>query len=174
MLKITALTKDSKDFKEFKKLYHSAFPRNEQIPLNLLLAHPSDSEMEVFYYNNEFCGFYFAILYQDVVNIMFLAVEPEFRDHHFGSHILDHIKDRHKGKRIIVDIELPEENADNENQRLKRKQFYFKNGFIDTNILYNWHGTDYEMLCYGSPIITKQEYENFMNHLDHVRKKEMD
>jgi len=173
MLRVEAIDKDSDIYPEFKRLYHKSFPKDEQVPLRYLLGHPNDTEIEAYYDDNEFCGFYCALIFDDILNIMFFAIEEKMRDHGFGSMVLDSIKQRHQGYRIILDIEEPEIGAKNNDQRLIRKKFYLHNGFKETNVIYNWHGEDYQMMVYGGEL-TSKEYEHFMSHLDIKRKKELD
>jgi len=173
MLTASPIEPHSKDFEEFKHLYHTAFPKAEQVPLKYLIGHPDDTEIEAYYYNNEFCGFYCSLVFGNMMNIMFFAIEDKMRNHGLGTLILNDIKRKHPGYIIMLDVELPEDNAKNEPQRLARKHFYYNNGFVDTDIIYKWHNVDYQMMSYGKKV-SVEEYEQFMNHLDNKREKELD
>jgi len=172
MLEIHRLSKDSKDFPEFKRLYHSSFPKSELVPLKFLLGH-KDTEIEAYYDEDGFCGFYCALVFGKMMNIMFFAIEERMRNHGIGSMILNNIKNNHPGFLIMLDVEMPIDNAVNNNERIQRKNFYYHNGFKDTEIKYKWHGTDYQMMVYGGEL-SKEEYEMFMSNLDKARFKEFD
>lgn len=138
-----------------------------------LLDHPNDTEMEAYYENEEFSGFYAAIKEKDILCILYFSIEENKRDHGIGSQILNNIINNHPDCRIIVDVELPEDYADNETQRLSRMHFYHKNGFKDTDIIYKWKNTDYQILIYNGKI-TYNEYQSFWHSLDKKRQKDMD
>jgi len=118
--------------------------------------------MEACYIDDVFAGFYSAVKSNKIISILYLAIEENMRDKGIGTIILSEIKHRHKEKIIILDVESPKDDADNESQRLSRKHFYYKNGFIDTGITYIWKDVEYQIMSYNGTI-TNKEYKNFFN-----------
>lgn len=171
MIETEPITYKSKDYKEFKRLYHASFPKSELVPMDDLIQR-SHTEVIAFYDDGNFVGFYCALLFNDILNILYLSIEENERDHGYGSKLLTLIKQSHLNKRIIVDVELPIETALNESQRLARKQFYYRNGFKDTDIKYTWKDVDYQILVYNGKI-SEKEYHDFWKNLDSKRQKDL-
>ena len=67
------------------------------------------------------------------LNILYLAVNDKIRSKGYGSAILQCIKQRFSNKAIALNIEPLDPKSDNYAQRIKRFEFYLKNGFVDTH-----------------------------------------
>lgn len=119
---------------EIKNLYLTAFPKEERLPWWLLRFWPSmkRSALTAYYDGAAFCGFAFTATEGDVLYVMFFAVEDTVRGQGYGSAILKHMQQDNPGKTILLNVELLDENAPNNDQRMKRMAFYEKNGFRDT------------------------------------------
>ncbi|WP_265458993.1 hypothetical protein [Enterococcus sp. HY326] len=61
-------------------------------------------------------------------------------------------------KKIGLTIEALDSAAKNQQQRIKRKNFYLKNGFVSQNLFIKEFGVLYEFLAYGGRF-TFQEVE---------------
>lgn len=72
------------------------------------------------------CGFYSALTFGDITHILFLAVEEKLRDHGYGSQILAEIGKAYAGNRVILDVEMVDPEADNNEQREQRIAFYMQ------------------------------------------------
>lgn len=75
-----------------------------------------------------FLGLVITILHKDIVLLDYFAVSPAQRGKGIGSEILGLLDQRYAGKRILLEIEDPEEPCDNQEDRLRRKAFYLRNG----------------------------------------------
>jgi hypothetical protein len=69
--------------------------------------------------------------------------------------------------RVIVDIEAETETAEDNPVRRKRKEFYLKNGFSETEVRYRWHGDDFEILSRGGGV-TSKEFSAFWDEIERV------
>lgn len=78
--------------------------------------------------------------------LMYLAVVPSLRNKNYGSMILRDLKEKYKVLFLSVDVPV-------DNISVRRKNFYLRNGFYDTNKFYEDTGINYEVLC------TNNEYE---------------
>lgn len=146
-------------------LYVRAFPANERRPLEPLMeSHGGHAAMLAAREDGAFCGFVSLLLWQDIAHIIYFAVEEEKRGNGLGGRILDTVQALYPGCRVIVDIEEPEEKAANNPQRIRRKAFYLRNGYAETNIHYDWRGTDYAILSRGGSI-TDEEFGQFWDEL---------
>ncbi len=135
--------------KQIRNLYKSAFPANERAPLFLLFRR-TDNGRDSFYAvldNNKFIGLTYTISTKTVVYVFFLAVTEENRGAGYGSKILDSIKKMHSDKTVILLIEdTDNQNADNLDERIRRLEFYKRNGFKQLHIKINEAGVDYELM----------------------------
>lgn len=91
--------------------------------------------MDFFAYYDEvsFCGISYTVSNGELVFVLYLAVNDKIRSRGYGSAILQCIKQRFSNKTIALNIEPLDPDIDNYAQRVKRFEFYVKNGFIDTD-----------------------------------------
>lgn len=152
--------------KKVKKLYTSAFPKDERIPFILLklLARKNKAKFYGIYDNKKFVGLIYNIYYKDIILIYYFAIDKESRSKGYGSKILEFIKQKYNKHRIVLSIEQIDKNSNNYKQRVKRKQFYIKNGFKEANYIIKERKIIYEMLYYNenNKKVTLQEYKELM------------
>ena len=156
---------DIKKNKKVTKLYNEAFPKDERIPIWLLkiLARKNKAKFYGIYDNEKFVGLVYNIFYKDIVFVFYLAIDKATRGQGYGTKVLDSIKEKYKNYRIILCIEPVDENSDNYEQRVKRKNFYLKNGFEDSNYTIKERNIIYEMLYYNENV-TSQEFQELMKN----------
>lgn len=156
MLRIEAITPQSKIFSTVKKLYEQAFPANERIPLNYLLDTAHGREFFAFFDKEIFVGFLNALTDSHLTNILYLAVPAELRGQGFGSQILKQMAERHPKEKIVVDVEAVSPKKANPAERIRRKNFYRQNGFSESPVRYAWHGEEYELLVFNGTVSQKE------------------
>lgn len=171
MLTEKQITNQFLEYKKFNHLYHTAFPKEERIPIKFLMSH-KESELIACYDGEIFCGFYSTLTFGDITHILFLAIFDELRDQGYGSLLLGMISKRYKNNRIILDIESEVPDAPNYEQRVRRKAFYVKNGYIESGIEYDWRGVPYKILIKNGSI-SEQEFDAFWDNLEDARKKHL-
>ena len=147
---------DSKNRKEIKKIYNNAFPKNEQIPFWILKL-SSKSNNTIFkeiIIDNRTAGILFLIFDNDIAYLMYFAINKEMRNKGLGSSILkDLIK---KYNAIILSIETKKNIVSK-----KRKDFYLRNNFYETNKYTKQNGVYYELLCSNKNyVLTKDKLIN--------------
>jgi len=59
------------------------------------------------------------------------------------------MKNMYADKYLVVDFEMLDENAPNNEQRKRRKDFYLRNGFKETGRGLRYFGVDYEIMSTG-------------------------
>lgn len=161
---------DIKKNKKVTKLYNEAFPKDERIPIWLLkiLARKNKAKFYGIYDNEKFVGLVYNIFYKDIVFVFYLAIDKATRGQGYGTKVLDSIKEKYKNYRIILCIEPVDENSDNYEQRVKRKNFYLKNGFKDSNYTIKEKNIIYEMLYYNENVILQEFQELMKNYFGKV------
>ena len=120
-----------------KELYTSAFPVNEQIPMPFLLwkAKKAFVDFLAFYDEGQFVGFIYLITNNDLTLVLFVAVNSKIQSKGYGGKIMNHVKILYPNNRIILNIEALDECAGNNEQRIKRRAFYIKNGYNSSGII---------------------------------------
>lgn len=167
-MKSVKVTKESEKFPEIERLYRAAFPREERVPMDTLLEADAPYDFIACYDGAVLCGFYSALTFGDITHILFLAVEEKLRDHGYGSQILAEIGKAYAGNRVILDVEMVDPEADNNEQREQRIAFYMRNGYHHSGIFYGWRGVMYEILILDGTI-SEEEFWNFWDQLDEVQ-----
>ncbi|HCL02060.1 MAG TPA: N-acetyltransferase [Lachnoclostridium phytofermentans] len=164
-LRIKIVTEQSKELPQIEKLYRAAFPDNERRPLAPLLQDDTGhGEVLAFYDGTCFCGFACFLTCGDISHIIYFAIEDFLRGKGYGTEALSAMFKLKKGKRIIVDIEVEDEHEVNNTQRQKRKQFYLRNGFCETEVKYRWRQESYEILSLGG-IVSADEFRDFWEQI---------
>ncbi len=151
-----------------EKLYETAFPPNERgRGLNYLVNDKQNvGDLLAFFDGNAFVGFASILTCLNISHVIYFAVAPDKRDEGYGSRIINTICDIKKNYKVIVDVEDPaEERAKNRDQRVKRLDFYEKNGFVPTEIKYRWQHGDYLILSRGGSVSHK-EFDAFWQFID--------
>lgn len=154
--------------KKVKKLYTEAFPENERVPFSFLklLARKNKAEFCGIYDKDTFVGLVYNIHYKDIVYVFYLATEKNLRGQGYGSKILEYIKEEYNQHRIILMVEEIDKKSDNYKERIKRKDFYYNNGFKDFNYKVKELNVIYEMLGYSkeNKEVSCKEYKELMRY----------
>lgn len=148
--------------KEVKKIYVDSFPKQERLPFffMVLLSKMKETDFLAFYNDDIVCGFTYIGTVNNIVFVMFLAVDEAIRSKGYGSIILDKIQSIYPNKKIIISIERCDEDVPNIAQRIKRKKFYEKNGYIDTGYLIELSNTKQEIMIKNGTF-DKDEFSQF-------------
>lgn len=128
------VSKQIEDYETIKELMVKVFPKNEIIPmwLLLLLSKRKTVDFNAYYEEDKFVGFSYSIINLHIVFIFYLAVNDKIQSHGYGTKILNYIKKKYKDREITLNIEKVNSDAENYEQRLKRLKFYQNNGFNET------------------------------------------
>lgn len=142
---------------DIKNLYESAFPAEEKKAFSLLLRQQADVDLLVIEEAGKFCGFFSLILYKDIVAVDYFAVSEQMRGAGVGSGALALLQELFPGRRIMLEIETPDESAGNARQRFVRQAFYERNGFSLTGLRAQVKTCDYTLMEYGGAV-SMEEY----------------
>lgn len=144
---------------QIKKLYKSAFPRNERKPFFIISRKHKQGNMEILSLNDgSFAGLCITMFYQDLVLLDYFAIDETIRGKGYGREALIQLRKRYKGRRFFLEIEKPEDGAENNEERIRRKKFYLENGFLETQIVVNLFGVTMELLCYDCKVTFEEYY----------------
>ena len=165
MLSMKLLGDTPESVKKAKALYYRAFPKNERRSFPELAENRlGGTEIFCFYDAELFVGMACLLNGQEISHIIYLAIDESLRGHGYGSKALELLHQSKPGKKIMVDIEIPDEQAENAKQREKRKKFYLRAGYEETPIKYEWRHENYEILSFGGQV-SEEEYDGFWEDL---------
>ncbi len=144
------------------RLYQSAFPVTEKKPFSMIISMYKKRKSDVWYCENagRFAGLAITINGTEQILIDYLAVNAKKRGQGLGSGILKAMRQIYAGKGVFLEIEVVDENAENYEERKRRKQFYLANGMTEMNVFVELFGVDMELLGYDCSL-TFEEYREF-------------
>lgn len=147
MIEFIQVNNEFADMKSLDELNKTAFPPDEYLSIENQLELQKKGVFTVWavYFNSDFAGFVSLRFYKEMVYLCFLAVEENLRSKGIGSMILKKIEEIYTDKQLAVDFELIDSDAENNSQRIKRKNFYLRNGFTETGWGTRYFGVSYEI-----------------------------
>lgn len=141
-----------------KDLYYRAFPQEERLPFFIIRIFEIFNKVEIIDIidDSKFVGFMVVLSDENIVFLQYFAVDESLRGKGIGSIALDLLKDRYKHKTIILDIEKPNPCVKNNKQRISRKNFYLKNGYVTEDFIVKNYGVTYEIMSTNGRISLNQ------------------
>lgn len=96
--------------------------------------------------DGEFIGFAYTVCDRSVVYLFYLAVAKNRRGGGKGAGILRLLRAYYEGKTIFLAREPLDDDADNQAQRISRRKFYLRNGFLDLPYQIREAGVVYDLM----------------------------
>ena len=172
MLSMDLIGDMPEELKKARALYYRALPKNERRSFPELVENRfGGTEVFCFHDGETFVGMACLLNTQTISHIIYLAVDESLRGHGYGSKALELLHQSKPGKKIMVDIEVPDEQAENAEQRRMRKKFYLRAGYEETPVKYEWRNESYEILSFGGQI-SEAEYDGFWEKLSAQAEKQ--
>lgn len=159
---------------EVRRLYETAFPREEQIPWEdlMVLVERLQLNFTAYYDEGALVGFTIVFSLKSFNWLWYFAVSQELRGKGIGQQILSQVLENYKDKTVILDMESPEQESDNQAVRRRRHAFYRRNGFSDTGVGRSFGGIDYTVMMMGDGNFTTNDYDQIIaelrSHWDHM------
>ncbi len=155
----------SKDFGKICRLYNTAFPADERAPMLLLAAkaYKKDVDFWSLYRDGSWFGMAYVLNEDDLSYLFYFAVSEKERGKGLGSAALRSLKRKYEGRRLFLALEQLDENSDNYSERLKRRNFYLKNGLEPIDCTIRECKVVYDVMCVGGSILPS-EYEKMMRN----------
>lgn len=154
---------------DVKNIYFDSFSKKERMPFLMMVAMSKlwNTEFLGFYDCDTLCGFAYLAHNGKIVFVMFLAVDKTLRSKGYGSAILQDIQNKYPEKKIIVSIEPCDKDVPDIELRLRRKDFYIRNGYKETGYMMRLNGIVQEIIISNGKFDKKQfraffaAYSNF-------------
>ena len=142
MIKLISISEKPEMKRQLKELYFRSFPKEERVPWFFMNAKSRKDGANLYgvYDGDIFVGLVHEVYFRDITYVFFLAVSPKLRGKGYGGAVLEEIKRKNEGRRVILNIETLDEECDNREERVTR----------ENNVVY-------EMLYYGG-IVSEEEY----------------
>jgi 3-hexulose-6-phosphate synthase and related proteins len=137
------------DCKILEEIMKRQFPPEEYMSLDRLLALQDIGDVEIWalYANKDLIGFTALRTQGNMAYLFFLAFDDIYQGKGYGKEAVRKIRDLYSDKAVTVDFELVDENATNNEQRIRRRNFYLKCGFTETGWGLEYLGVRYEIFC---------------------------
>lgn len=148
-----------KQWGEIRQIYLEAFPKAERKPFFTVMHSVKKGKAQLLaaVEKDTLLGFVVIIPYRNMAMVDYLAVSGKIRSHGTGSKIMQEVCRRFFDKKIVLLIERLDDTAENKEQRIARRKFYFKNGFTSSDIYTTGYSGNMEILNYGGTV-SPQEY----------------
>ncbi|MCL2197526.1 MAG: GNAT family N-acetyltransferase [Defluviitaleaceae bacterium] len=162
MMEIKHIKKGTPDAIKAEELITSLFPESEQIPMFFLLSRAKKDFIDFLaFHDSEFVGFAYMVTNGDLTFINYLAVNKNVQSKGYGSKILAEIKALYPKNRLFLNLEVLDENAENNLQRIKRRAFYERNGYKDTGIITTVNGNTLDTMILGDTVSPEEMHTLF-------------
>lgn len=152
---------------EFRRLYETAFPKEEQIPyadLQFLMA--TQPIIYSAWYDGElFVGITIVCEWPNANWFWYFAVCDGLRGRGYGSMILTALMASYENRLLVLDIESPRQVCDNSKQRRRRYGFYLRSGLHGTGVERTFSGISYTVLAAGDVSFTAGDYDRLLDRL---------
>lgn len=151
---------------KIEPLYISAFPPEERPPEEMFFsnAEKKDNELFAVYEGEEFIGFTDLLFYKDLCYLFFLAVTPESRNKGFGSKIIQEIFKMYSDKNFVLCYDEVDDKYPDNSIRIRRRDFYYRNGFKENNLKTCEYGVRYDTVYHGSHQVSFEDYLGLFIH----------
>ena len=151
------------DYKAIKKIYVEAFPADERAPFRMIKrrAKLGTAQMLVAKTDGKPVGFSYIVSDDAVAYLFYFAVSADVRGNGIGTEILRLVKERYSDKRLFLAREQLDEEADNYAMRVRRRDFYMRNGFTDIPRTIKEATVIYDVMSIGGDV-SKGEYISLM------------
>lgn len=171
-IKLINLKPDCKDRKYLEQINNEAFPDSERMSMDEIFVFASDTNTDVLgiYANDMPIGFAVLLKNEECAYLYYLAIDKRVRSKGYGGAAIKKIRSTYPQLQIILDFEEIKESAENNDQRIRRKQFYLKNGFYETGSYTLLREARFEVVCSVLPF-RKESFKKLLRIL-HAHRSE--
>ena len=157
-LRVEKVTSKQVDRKKVKEIYTSSFLKEDRMPFWMMLgmARLWNTQFLAFYDKDVLCGFLYLAKTKNLVFVMFFAVDETLRSKGYGSQILFQLQKMYPNQKIVISIEPCVEGVQDLKERIRRKQFYLKNGYVESGYFFRMGKKDQEIIIKNGQFSKKE------------------
>lgn len=139
---------------QIEKINREAFPPEEYMPISEMLEVQARGEFDVLALldGETAVGFMAVSADERAAYLFFLAIGRDYRSKGYGGQALALYRSLYAGRQCTVDLEPLDPDAENAEQRVRRRRFYLKNGFAPSGYALEYRGAAFELLCCEPPL----------------------
>jgi len=162
-----------KDWIQIKKLYRTAFPRCERKPLAVIRYKQCKNKADVWVLEDEgeFIGLAITMNGPDLVLLDYFAIDDFKRGKGYGSKAIKRLQEMYKDYRFFLEIERTDVEADNIEERKRRKTFYLQNDMTELNVHAVLFGVEMELLGYQCNVSFEEYYNLYVSNYGRIAEK---
>ena len=148
------LNPDDKVIDHFEQINDEAFPVSERMSFDEIFTFASDTDTDVLgiYDGKDPIGFAVLLKNKECGYIYFLAIDHHVRSKGYGSAAIQKLLEVYSDLQLVLDFEVIDETAGNNAQRIRRKNFYLRNGFHETGSYTMLRDDRFEVVCSGGEL----------------------
>lgn len=167
------VTRKSEDISKIKKLYHTAFPAEERAPFRMIVKKMKRPNVNMIgiYDKERFAGFFYVVTNKDLAYVFYFAINDEDRGKGIGTSALKELGMMYKDYRLFLAIEQLDPEADNYEERIKRRKFYEFAGFKDLHTKAREASVIYDLMGYGQDVKAEEYVELMHNWMSWIYRK---
>lgn len=157
---------DSKQQHELEDLYLKSFPKEERIDFKLLTAKAKEGKGNFLglFDDGDLAGLSYYTQFQETVYVFYIAIDPKYQSKGYGKLIIEYLFDNFQNKNVMLLVEELDENAENNQLRIRRKNFYLRNNFADHNLHLEVMGVPFELLHRKGYTADLEEFEKIQGY----------
>lgn len=153
-LRLLKLEPDHRDREYFERINEEAFPPSERMRFDEIFRFAANTDTDVLgiYEEEEPIGF--AVLLKNAAcgYLYFIAIDQRMRSKGHGTAAIRELMKAYPALQLVLDFEIIDEKAENREQRLRRKNFYLRNGFHETGNYTMLRDERFEVVCSGGEL----------------------
>lgn len=155
-MKLQLINEKHKDLKIFERINDEAFPPSEHLSMEKIisLTQTTNTDLLGIYDDESPVGFIVILKNDECGYVYFLAIDKSIRSKGYGSKALHKLFELYPDIQIILDFEEINENAENIEQRKRRKDFYLRNNFHETGRYTFLQDEPFEVVCTKGELLT--------------------
>lgn len=153
-LELVKLDPGNTDRRYFEQINEEAFPISERMTFDEIFDLASDTNTDVLgiYCNEKPIGFTVILKNTECGYIYFLAIDHRMRSKGCGGAAIQKMMKLYSELQLVLDFEIIDEKSENNEQRIRRKSFYLRNGFHETGKYTMLRGELFEVVCSGGEL----------------------
>ncbi len=158
--------KRSKHYRTVKAIYNTAFPDEERAPIAMLMQRKKQGKGEFLtvFDGDEVVGMVYLVSDEKVAYLFYFAVAKSKRKRGYGSAILTALKAYCKDKKLFLALERTDEDAPNLPERIARRAFYERNGFVVIPRAIQEATVVFDTMSVGGVTVEPEEYAAVMRN----------
>ena len=164
-MEIRKIKGESAEMRILEAINVEAIPENERCALSEMEA--TGAEILCIDVGAEPVGFMAIRRYGNLIYLAYFAVRADLRSEGIGGKALRELIRRNPEKQVVVEYEAPESSGDVRSMKVRRKQFYLRNGFYETGWYTCYDGEEFEIGC-SRPDFDSEEFTEFSTGLTKV------